>query len=285
MNSSEAKDDTNATPDVWHVQLPGGELRVLTLEQLDEAFQSGLVTQDTFVYQAGMDDWVKLKELADLSGGEDDTAGENHGVAHAPPSARAPVSVTPITDPFAFPMAASHGGASALVPPIATISLVTTREFGPNSTAPVASDKPDLEFEADLGFRSKRRGGRRVLVAAVVGVVGLVGFAAARGWILKSEASAITPAPAAPPVAEAALLAPIEPAAPPATPTSTANPTRLTDDAKRALLDADKVRAEKARARQRTVKQSAVWSPRRPVKSGTPFHKGGNPHDPLNSAL
>src|SRR2546423_353478 len=46
MNSSEAKDSTKSADDVWHVQLPGGELRVLTLEQLDEGFQSGLVAAD-----------------------------------------------------------------------------------------------------------------------------------------------------------------------------------------------------------------------------------------------
>jgi len=59
-------------------------VRVLTLEQLDEAFQKGLVNERTRVFQDGMDEPAFLGELLGL--GEDDESHEEPVVAAPPPN-------------------------------------------------------------------------------------------------------------------------------------------------------------------------------------------------------
>src|SRR5262249_8245150 len=150
-----------AADDVWHVQLSGGELRVLTLDQLDDAFQRGIVTKDTFVYQAGMDDWIKLKDLAGLGDGDDTRAGRHRAGTPVP---KAPGATGSPPTPMVVRPSRTSGAGGKLVPPMPTVSRVNTKDIGPSSTAPVAADKPDLEFDSDSSSLSKRRTGRRFLI-------------------------------------------------------------------------------------------------------------------------
>src|SRR5262249_48638818 len=80
MNNFEPTNGAKPSEEVWHVQLSSGELRVMTLEQLDDAFQNGVVSENTFIYQVGMNDWIKLGDLAGLDGDEGDE-GKNEGEA------------------------------------------------------------------------------------------------------------------------------------------------------------------------------------------------------------
>ncbi|HVU05287.1 MAG TPA: hypothetical protein VHE30_26245 [Polyangiaceae bacterium] len=59
--------------DLWHVEVASGEVKVVTLDQLDEAFQQGLVNEGTRVWQEGMPAAMTLAEL--LGGGEDESEG------------------------------------------------------------------------------------------------------------------------------------------------------------------------------------------------------------------
>jgi hypothetical protein len=52
--------------DLWSVMLPSGEARRGTLDQLDEAFQSGAINADTLVLGPGETTWAKLGALAGL---------------------------------------------------------------------------------------------------------------------------------------------------------------------------------------------------------------------------
>jgi hypothetical protein len=138
---------------------------------------------------------------------------------------------------------------------------------------PVVADLDDLDPAA---LRSSKRG---VLVglAAAVAV-----FAAAGVFVVRngSQEAAVVKA------AGASVEGNLASAAKPVSPTSdldTDGKTRtLTDEQKRALLDLDKAR--EAEAQKKRAQQQPRYSPP-PMKTGSPFAKGGNKFDPLNSSL
>ena len=55
--------------DVWHVLLPTGEERQITLAELDALFGSGTIGERTFVKHAGMDRWEPLGQVTGLAPG------------------------------------------------------------------------------------------------------------------------------------------------------------------------------------------------------------------------
>lgn len=57
------------TADLWHVQLANGEVRVVTLDKLDDLFRYDVIDDKVFVWQKGMTNWLRL---SDLLGAEDD---------------------------------------------------------------------------------------------------------------------------------------------------------------------------------------------------------------------
>jgi hypothetical protein len=60
----------------------------------------------------------------------------------------------------------------------------------------------------------------------------------------------------------------------------------LSDDAKRALMEADKTRSAKMQqVQQQRASQRGGGAPSGPHKKTDPFHKGGDKYDPLNASL
>jgi len=47
----------------WHVNVAENDQRTLTIGELIDAYNSGVVTQDTFIWTDGMDDWKPLAEV------------------------------------------------------------------------------------------------------------------------------------------------------------------------------------------------------------------------------
>jgi len=47
----------------WHVNIADNEQRTMSLGDLVQAYNEGVVTQDTFIWTEGMDDWKTLKEV------------------------------------------------------------------------------------------------------------------------------------------------------------------------------------------------------------------------------
>ena len=88
----------------------------------------------------------------------------------------------------------------------------------------------------------------------------------AAGALVAAPAVAVTPPPAATPIA-----APIP-------------DSRLSDKTKRALEQADKKLAAKHQQKQQLQSRS-VDRPKAKLKSDNPFHKGGSKFDPLNASL
>jgi hypothetical protein len=138
---------------------------------------------------------------------------------------------------------------------------------------PVVSDLDDLDPTA---LRSSKRG----VAAGIAAAVAL--FAAAGVFVVRNGSSEVSAVKVAGASAEANMAA----AAKPVSPTSdldTDGKTRtLTDEQKRALLDLDKAR--EADAQKKRAQQQRNYSPP-PMKTGSPFAKGGNKYDPLNSSL
>src|SRR5690242_13217801 len=101
-------DQTESNEPLWQVQLASGQACRMTLELLDDAFQDGLITEETLIMQDGTTEWVTLRALLGLdseaeapsSGGAAEANGaaphaaavENQAVAMAP----APVAAAPV---------------------------------------------------------------------------------------------------------------------------------------------------------------------------------------------
>lgn len=67
---------TTQHDELWRVQLASGEMRVLTLDALDEAFQSGAIDGDTKVLAPGAMGWAKLSDVAGLEAAEEPPVSE-----------------------------------------------------------------------------------------------------------------------------------------------------------------------------------------------------------------
>jgi hypothetical protein len=158
--------EASTEADFWHVQLPTGEVRYLSLEELDEAFQRDEVDAKTYVLKQGDTTWQRLGELLGL-----DEVGSDL------------VSVP--VEPYA-----------ASVPP----------PSGVQSIRPVVSDVDDIdEDEAMAAMKPKRKNvavfagaGAALLLLAVVGL-----SKASGGSGEKTAAAAPPPAAMALPAAAA----------------------------------------------------------------------------------
>jgi hypothetical protein len=294
----------------------------MTLELLDDAFQDGLITEDTLIMQDGTTEWVTLREVAGHDAGADaPVSGENlvtgapvdgmapvaaldetmqasapaaaPAVAAAPVQPAAPTEPRPYMDPFAPPIQATPAPVAAqMVPPgpaqaapfafqgaAQNLSVAPQTAFIPpepltRSTAPVAAD---IDFDLDTVNFGKKRSPAKWLIG-IAAVLGGLGFAAVN---MNSTPEAIPAAPAAAATAPAYESIPPEPA--PVTP-AVSKPA-LSDDAKRALMEADKTRAAKMQQQQKASQRGGSSAPSSPRKKADPFHKGGDKYDPLNASL
>jgi len=307
-------DQTESNEPLWQVQLASGQVCRMTLELLDDAFQDGLISEDTLIMQDGTTEWVTLRQVAGLDSEAESEApaqGAEAAVVAAPDAttanppvaavAPAPVAASPpapqaYMDPFAPPIQAAPA-ATQMVPSAAAqaapfVFQGANPSFAPQagfasappdpltrSTAPVAAD---IDFDLETVNFGKKRSPAKWIIG-IAAVLGGLGFAA-----MNMNTSAEIPAA---PAAAAPVAAPpayeSTPAAQPAaiTPAVTKpEPSRLSDEAKRALAAADKTRAAKMQ-QQRGAQSRGGAAPSGPRKSKDPFHKGGDKYDPLNASL
>jgi hypothetical protein len=344
MSDVESTDQTESNEPLWQVQLASGQVCRMTLELLDDAFQDGLIKEDTLIRQDGTEEWVTLAQVAGLDSESDgpvtdpdavpaDAAAEIAAAA-SPIEAEAPMTIpagtleiptVPASEPPAFvpataasfaeqvpvaqpapqpvlnqtagyfdPFAPPVQVAQLVPPPAQAASFATQSQNMPNqafvqqalvapesftrSTAPVAAD---IDFDVDTVNFGRKRSPAKWIVG-IAAVLGGVGFAA---MSMNSQAESIPPAVAAP-----AMPPPYEtppPSTPPASdmPATTPAKATLSDDARRALADADKARAAKMQQKQAQSRGAGATPAARPGKKSDPFHKGGDKFDPLNSSL
>jgi hypothetical protein len=237
---------TDAGIDLWRVQLATGEVRAMSLDALDDAFQSGQITESTPVLPPGTTVWTKLADAAGLDAAAPDA-----------PDANVPS-----------------------VAPMAVSVAETTGESTPYSQSPYSLPELDLDTLPDEAFKPKR-GRMFAVVGLAVVLVGGLGFAATRVGNISSSASnslsagqnkaaAATPPPAAVDVNEAAP----------------AKVLTEEQKAKLAEADKAREAAAAAREAKRAKDRPAGPAKRGPrEKTTTPFVNGGNKYDPLNGAL
>jgi len=301
-------DQTESNEPLWQVQLASGQVCRMTLELLDDAFQDGLISENTLIMQDGTTEWVTLRQVAGLdSDTESEVPAQGVEVANPPVAASAPVAPAPAVatqrapqaymDPFAPPVQAAPA-ATQMMPPAATQAAPfafqgANPSFAPQagfastppdpltrSTAPVAAD---IDFDLDTVNFGKKRSPAKWIIG-IAAVLGGLGFAAMN--MNTSAETAPAPAAAAPVAAPPAYES--TPAAQPAaiTPAVTKpEPSRLSDEAKRALAAADKTRSAKMQQQRGSQSRGGGAAPSGPRKSKDPFHKGGDKYDPLNASL
>lgn len=292
------------TEDRYHTQVEAGDVRLFTLDQLDAAFNAGLIHENTYVCLEGSSEWLTLGEVAGL--------GEEEEPVSAPVPVAAPVS-------YARPVAAAPNAynayglaASPSVAPAAPYSVAPM--VMPRSIAPVSNDL-SLDDDMDMmSMRPKRRLGKVIAGLAVVGLAGLgfavvqsggiklpkldpsVGQASAASLTLSGVKDSSASSPAKPaPVAEApkpeAPKAEAAPTTPASEKTTDADTTakkaedRFSEEMKAALLNKDKKQAATQKTK-KAARGAAVAATRSKAgKSSSGFKAGGSAYDPLNGKL
>jgi hypothetical protein len=252
MSSSEGMDSstdvtTHAGIDLWRVQLMTGEVRAMSLDALDDAFQSGLITESTPVLPPGATAWTKL---ADAAGLEDSP--------HSPQ----PETNVPSVAPMAVNVSESTGNAT------------------PYSQRPALPDL-DLDLLPDEAFKPKKGRIFAVIGVAVV-LVGGLGLAATRVGNIAANAQSSLSAQAA---NKSAAASP-PPAAVDINEAAPAKTLTEEQKAKLAEADKAREVAAAAAAAKRAKDRPSGPAKRGPrEKTTTPFVNGGNKYDPLNGAL
>jgi hypothetical protein len=284
--------------DRYFTQVDAGDVRLFTLDQLDAAFNAGLIHENTYVCLEGDSQWLTLGEVAGL--GEE-----------AEPA------------PISAQVATPHYAASTSVLPAQHLPAVMIAP----SIAPVVNDLAFSDFDTDLmSMRPKRRTGKVVAGLAVV-ALGALGFlvvqsgglrglklpggldklagqnaAASLSMSTLNEPSSASqpklqaaPTPAAPEPAKVEPTKVVEPSASNSElekdkpePTAKKNDDRFSDDMKAALLAKDKQQASAQKSKK--AARAATASKQRIAKSSKGkgaggFKSGGNAYDPLNGKL
>ena len=283
--------EQDETEDRYHTQVDAGDVRLFTLDQLDAAFNAGLIHENTYVCLEGGNEWLTLGEVAGLGDEEPEPAPVPAPVPHRGGFAASP-SVVPAAPYSVAPMVMA------------------------NSLRPVVNDLSFDDFDPDMmAMRPKRRAGKIVAGIAVV-ALGALGFVVVQsggiklpklGGVGQASAASLSLAgtqeskPA--PKVEAPTPAP-EPAKPEPPKVEDSKPTetvaaatdtkeaakkpddRFSEDMKAALLNKDKAQASEQKRKKATRGAVAAKRPSKPGGKGTTgFKSGGSAYDPLNGKL
>lgn len=91
----------------WHVNVGDNDQRTMTMPELVDAYNAGVITQDTFIWTDGMDDWRPLAEVEPVVSALHASAGQ---MAIGTPGAFETPGLDAAAAAAAAPMAAAHGG-------------------------------------------------------------------------------------------------------------------------------------------------------------------------------
>lgn len=252
MNALDSSTDvtTLAGMDLWRVQLASGEVRAMTIDALDDAFQAGTIDEATPVLPPGAVAWTRLADAAGLDAPA--------AAAATPPSPESAVpSVAPMAVSVATPSTPLHLGRDPLA----------------------FAEVPDLPEYEPADFKTSKS---KIFVGIGLAVmlVGGLGFAASR-VASSASASASNAITATAPETKAAAAQPPPAAVDPNV--EGAKGRVLTEEQKAKLAEADKARA--AADAQKKKDRPAPPAHRAPRDKSAPFTNGGSKYDPLNGAL
>jgi hypothetical protein len=270
--------------ELWSVALAADNIRSMTLDQLDGAFQRGIVTENTLVWTEGMDSWLRLSDVL----GEDEAA--------APAPSYPPAAVAHSYPPRAaqsFPPAAAQSFPPAALPSVPPRSAPAS--LAPMSTSPVELSLGAADLDWD-GFPKKGKAKWGVLAAAAVALAGVgitVANMSSRGGDLDPTAAAAAAKPlsaADQPLPVAKGNSPEAPLAGGGYQITAAEDKKFKQEETRdselreRMSDAVKNQEAEAKAKPRSV--GARRAPSRSKNTSTTgVQKGGAKFDPLNGAL
>lgn len=309
MSNAAVVQDENE--DRYYTQVEAGDVRLFTLDQLDAAFNAGLIHENTYVCLEGDSTWQTLAEVAGL-GDEEEEAPVSAPQLIAQPVPHAPhVPQAPQHNAYGYAVASAPSMPAPSAPSVAPYS-VAPMVMTP-SIRPVVNDLA-LDDDMDmLAMRPKRRIGKVLAGVAVLALGGLgfavvqsggirlpklgegVSNASAASMSMSSLKQAETPKPQAAPAPEPSKPEPpkaeeVKPAeAAPADAEKAdkkSSEDRFSEDMKAALLNKDKKQA--TTSKQKKAARTAVVAKHKPAgKSGkaSGFKAGGSAYDPLNGKL
>ncbi len=268
--------------DLWHVQLESGEVRILTLDQLDAFYQNGIIDEETYVLRDGTMAWIKLGEA--LGASEPAAAAPAPAVVPSP----APVkSFSPFVQSSPFAPAPTVLQSYGSVPPYPRSTPQPSPFETPfetpyqthASTRPVVSEIDPGELDLDALPFKKSNKGKYILAAGTVGLVAFMVAVLGANRIGRSASESSVAAA----VVNAAPTQPAPTVTIPPPPPVDPQPVALKDDVKKALADKDNQLNQKMA--QRKEARAKYVPPTHSKPSAPPFRKGGNAYDPLNAKL
>ncbi len=231
--------------DIWFVQLPNGNVRAWSLDELDAEFQKGTINEGTLVRQ-GVAPWTKLSALL--------------GLDDAPP----PISSGMAVSVSVAPAAIAPYQIPSMPPPPVVMSL---------------DEDVDLDFMAPPASRKKK-----VMMGVAAAALVLCGGVFALTKVTSGAPAAASAVGQNANASIAQIAAPAPPPAPVAAPAAAQldapKGAPLTDLQRKALLTADKNRERVAK--EAKEKKAKLAPARRSPRSASPFHKNGSKGDPLN---
>jgi hypothetical protein len=296
--------------DRFYAQFDSREVELMTLDELQAAFEAGQIHENTFVCREGDSEWLTLADVAGLGEEEPEPAPVVETRPPMPsrrPDAPAATETRPPM-PSRRPVMNTVPAARFQAAAVPTIVVSST----PLSFAPVSSniDYPSLDMD-DMALRPKRRWGLVLAAAAVLALAGggtvfalngggralasaIPSNAALEAAASKSQASltlANIQTKASEPAAPVAPVAPSAPepvAAPAQAEAAPADAPKakgeFSDDMKQALLAADKKHQAKHVAKAKA--RATASAPRKgKALSAGGFKSGGSAYDPLNGKL
>jgi hypothetical protein len=168
--------------EAWHVAVAPDDIKVVSLDQLDDLFRLSLVDSDTKVWQPGMSAWVSLGEIAGL----DEEPAPPKRTHPKPPSPR---SAPPPPQRSAPPPPRSVAPpATFYAAPIVPITYATPLAPIP-SLAPIASVRPLVVSQNPYPMPQRGGGfGRFIVGLALVAGVGVTLY---RNDVLRDAAHSV----------------------------------------------------------------------------------------------
>jgi hypothetical protein len=134
--------------DLWHVRVAPDEVKILTLEQVDDLFRLEVIDEDTQLWQEGMDEWLPLRVIAGL---DDEPAPSLPPISNPPPRSPALAQTAPWPPPPApAPPPPSHRP----LPPATLPPPRSARPAAPAASsfpAPITATQPISSYPAPIG--------------------------------------------------------------------------------------------------------------------------------------
>jgi hypothetical protein len=274
---------SEARTDLWHVQLASGDLEVMTLDQLDDAFNSDRIDENVMVLQGGALKWSRLGEILGLD------EEEERPLQYIPqlqasqplPAFNSPLETANRQLVVPTPMFLERPSEEAMTPSIRPmaydVASSTTAfpddDFDPDRMDEIASLRPSKKKFVVIG-----------LAAGLLLAIGGVGLSKVAG------SPAVDAAATNANISSAVVAASQPAAAPPHDTTANADSlpgSRLSDDQKKMFFGMDKKLEDqrKAKAEAAAERASKRVTHGKYKKGKTGLKEGGDDHDPLNASL